>query len=96
MPDGISEFQGPMHDNGSPLRYRDVSYVIFGTSYIDRCPFITPRLDLHYLEEVTPDLMLSFGFDDVIEYSGDAFSQQLYFYEQDNQMRLFSSEITIY
>ncbi|TRY32855.1 hypothetical protein [Aliiglaciecola sp. M165] len=38
----------------------------------------------------------AFGFDDLIEFSGDAFSQQLYFYEDNNQMRLFSSEITIY
>lgn len=77
--DGISEFQGPMHDNEFPLRYRDVSYVIFGTSYIDRCPFITPRLDLHYLEEVTPDLMLSFGFDDVNDFLD--YHKRYYFYK---------------
>lgn len=66
--DDVTQFQGAFHDLGSELRYNDVSYIIFGTSYIDRCPFVTPRLDIHYLEEVNPDMMISFGFNDVNEF----------------------------
>lgn len=38
----------------------------------------------------------AFHMDDLVEISGDNFSQNMYFYEADGEMRLLTSEVTIY
>ena len=62
IPSGIYE---------NKLDYKDISYVVFGTSYIDRCPLVKPmanRDSLTYLEDVTPELIIDYGFSNVEDF----------------------------
>lgn len=78
--DGIYQYPGIKHDNQYTLNYRDISYVIFGTSYLDRCPLIKPLPtdELTHLEDVSPDLIMDMGFSNVEEFL--EYHKRYYFY----------------
>lgn len=67
---GSCEYPGVLHDTEYPLKYKDVSYIIFGTSYIDRCPHIKPisPLQITPLEDVTPEMIIDYGFMNVKQF----------------------------
>lgn len=70
--DELCEYQGNYHEHEYTFSYDDISYVIFGTSYIVRCPFVynvdeASGNKIYFLNDITPEKMLSFGFDNIVD-----------------------------
>jgi hypothetical protein len=67
------------------LRYQDISYLIFGVSFIDRCPHVLPNDTNYYLSDITPDMMVSFGFDSVEDFL--EYHTRYYFYKIKSKLK---------
>jgi|TARA_B110000908_G_scaffold162398_1_gene207811 hypothetical protein len=68
--ENLGQYASYPQDGESPMRYKDISYVIFGTSYIDRCPHIKPfnTDEGIYLEDVNPEMLQDYGFINVKQF----------------------------